>query len=184
MQRQRSPHVPPLAQRRYMCPTENKRGPSKSFAGKFYTKPRLNFGPAIAGIDHPQLSVQMIKQLAKDNLAEMPIAKATNAARYRRAEAKAVRDAERALLAGKNIDTWKAKQRQMVAHAFAEEAQRLSDTFDRSTKRWRVTAKSATRSGTAQPFLDQVHGILDRLGMSVKRDPGELGRGQASKPLG
>lgn len=136
-----------------------------------------------AGIDHPQLSVQIIKQLAKDKLAEMSVAKATNAARYRRDEAKAARDAERALLAGKHIDAWKAKQRQMVAHAFAEEAQRLSDTFDRTTKRWRVTAKSPTRAGTAQPFMDQVHGILNRLGMNVKRDPGELGRALEGKSL-
>ncbi len=137
----------------------------------------------MAGEEKPPFSVQQVRAWAKDNLAETKINKATNARAYRRAEAKAARDAERALLAKKPVEAFKAKQRQMIAHAFAEEAQRLSDTFDRTTKRWQAVAKSSTRAGTAQPFLDQVHGILDRLGVNVKRDPGELGRGLEGKPL-
>lgn len=126
---------------------------------------------------------QHLDAWVKSDLAGTGIARATRVAMYRRAEAKAGRDAERALLAKKSVEAFHAKQRQAVAHSYATEAQRLQETFDRTTTYWRNVAKSATRPGTAQAFLNQVHGILDRLGVNIRRDPGELGRALEGKPL-
>jgi hypothetical protein len=131
----------------------------------------------------PPYSIKQVEAWAKSNLAETAMNKATRVGMYRRAEAKAGRDAERALLRKNPVEAFKAKQRQMIAHAFATEAQRLQDTWQKTTTYWRNVARQPTRAGTAQPFLDQVHGILDRLGVPVKRDAGELARGLKGKPL-
>jgi hypothetical protein len=131
----------------------------------------------------PPYSIKQVEAWAKSNLADTPIGKAVRVSMYRRAEAQAGRDAERALLAKKPIDAFKAKQRQMIAHAFATEAQRLEGEWNKTTTYWRNVAKVARRDGTAQPYMDQVHGILEKLGMQVKRDPGELARALAPAPL-
>ncbi len=131
----------------------------------------------------PPFSVKQIDAWTRSNLADTQIGKATRVGMYRRAEAKAGRDAEAALMAKKPIEAFKAKQRQLVANSFATEAQRLQGEWNKTTAYWRSVAKTPTRAGTAQPYLDQVHGLLDRLGMGVKRDPGELARGLQGKPL-
>jgi hypothetical protein len=136
----------------------------------------------IAG-EPPPYSIKQVEAWARSNLADTAINKATRVAMFRRAEAQAGKDAERYLLAKRPIEAFKAKQRQMIAHAFATEADRLQKEWTKTTTYWRNIAKSATRPGTAQPYLDQVHGILDRLGMTVKRDAGELGRALQGKPL-
>ena len=81
-----------------------------------------------AGAEVPPYTRKQIEAWARSNLADTQIGKATRVGMYRRAEAQAGREAERALLAGKKpVEAFKAKQRQMIAHAFATEAQRLQE---------------------------------------------------------
>jgi hypothetical protein len=131
----------------------------------------------------PPYTVQQVTQWVRASLADTPIKHAINVAKYRKAEAQAGLETQRFLLARKPIDAFKAKQRQMIAHVFATEAERLQKDWQITTTYWLNVAKAATRSGTAQPFVDQTHGILERLGINVRRDPGELSRALAGKPL-
>lgn len=135
-----------------------------------------------AGVPHP-MEMRHLKAYVAGKMAEMRIGDAVRVAAYRRAEGKAGRDAERALLAGKPLEAFHAKQRQLMSHLYATRAQEISEEWDRTMKYWRGVAKSPTRAGTDQAFMDQAHGVLARLGMTPARDAGELARGLEGKPL-
>jgi hypothetical protein len=81
--------------------------------------------------------------------------------RHTRAVAKAGREAEKAILAGKWDEAFKAKQRQMLASALLAEAQDAHTEVNKAADALAKIAKRKTMASVDQDYLDQAHALLD-----------------------
>lgn len=81
--------------------------------------------------------------------------------RHTRAVAKAGREAEKAMLAGKWNEAFQAKQRQMIASALLAEAKAAQDEVTRAADALAKIAKRKTMASVDQDYLDQAHALLD-----------------------
>lgn len=111
---------------------------------------------------------------ADQHIQGMNADEARNTFQYVRAAAKAGRDAQRAVLAGKDDVAIQSLQRQMLNMALAERARNFADDYASGMKLFKKAAADPTRKSTDQTYMNQVHGILSSLGMKVRRDPEEL----------
>ena len=95
---------------------------------------------------------------------------------YLRAEAKAGRAAERALLAGDHAEAFRAKQQQLLNHALYMSAKAAKDDIEVGMRRMERFGAKAEFPTTAPDFVDRVHELLRRFSMPIKRDSAELDR--------
>lgn len=82
---------------------------------------------------HPAV-LKAIKAYAAEQIARLPIARATKPFPYLLAERRAARDAERALIARDFPNAARHKRAQLLNHALAQEAYRVSAEVDRALK--------------------------------------------------
>lgn len=81
--------------------------------------------------------------------------------RHARAVAKAGRDAEKALAAGKFDEAFRAKQSQMLSSALLAEAKAANDAVETARKRMDRVARQQTSKTVDQEYLDQAHALLE-----------------------
>lgn len=120
------------------------------------------------------LSVEQIRTWAAGQISDMPVKRALNLGQFSRAEAKAALEAQRFLLKGDVTKAFEAKQRQLVNHEMYRAAKEASDFYEKSQKQFTRLARNKTLASMSQEFLDQIHGILVRIGQPVKRENSEL----------
>ncbi len=115
-----------------------------------------------------------IEHWATGQLDEMPVERATDQRAFARAEAKAGRDAERALLKGNKQAAFEAKQRQLINHILATKAGEAAEQYGKGRETLRKLGKTPKREAIQQSFMDQIHGIIERLGMATKRSEADM----------
>ncbi|WP_179504344.1 MULTISPECIES: hypothetical protein [unclassified Sphingomonas] len=81
--------------------------------------------------------------------------------RHTKAVAKAGREAEKAILAGKMDEAFAAKQRQMLSAALLAESKAAYDEVSRAQDRLAKIAKRKTMKSVDQEYLEQAHALLD-----------------------
>ena len=81
--------------------------------------------------------------------------------RHARAVAKAGRETEKALLAGKFDEAQRFKQQQMLSSALLAEAKAAHDEVQTTQARLAKIAKRKTMKSVDQDYLDQAHALLD-----------------------
>lgn len=101
--------------------------------------------------------------------------------RHTKAVAKAGREAEKAILAGKMDEAFAAKQRQMLSAAMLAEAKAAYDEVSRAQARLAKIAKRKTSKSVDQDYLDQAHALLDavQLGPRSERSIDRQGKWEA-----
>jgi hypothetical protein len=131
----------------------------------------------------PPWSVEQAKAWVQESFLKTSIRQAIKPGPYIKAEQKAARDAEIALLRGNVVDALKAKQRQMLAHIAAGEAQAFKKMYDKTVANWKNLGKTVRLPKIEPHFADQIHAILDTIGIPIARDADELRRGTAGQNL-
>ncbi|PTR05689.1 MULTISPECIES: hypothetical protein [unclassified Novosphingobium] len=81
--------------------------------------------------------------------------------RHTKAVAKAGREAEKAILAGKMDEAFAAKQRQLLSSALLSESKAAYDEVSRAHDRLAAIAKRRTMKSVDQDYLEQAHALLD-----------------------
>jgi hypothetical protein len=88
--------------------------------------------------------------------------------RHTKAVAKAGREAEKAILAGKMDEAFTAKQRQMLSSALLSEAKAAYDEVTRAHDRLAKIADKKTMKSVDQDYLEQAHALLDAVQMGPR----------------
>lgn len=88
--------------------------------------------------------------------------------RHARAAAKAGREAETAMLAGKADDALRFKQQQMLSSALLTEAKAANDEVEGAVKRMGKIAKQQTSKSIDQDYLDQAHALLEAVDLKQR----------------
>lgn len=135
-----------------------------------------------AGVEAP-LRLDDIRNWTRGALADMPLDRGSNQRAFARAEAKAGKEMERALLKGDAAGAFQAKQRQLVAHLMAAQAGEVADARAAGEKLFARYAAKSVFPMVAQEFTDRVHEILKRIGYPTKRGDAELAGGLGGKTL-
>lgn len=89
-------------------------------------------------------------------------------ARHARNVAKAGRDAEKAMLAGKMEEALRFKQQQMLSSALLAEAKAAHDEVQDAVKRMGKIAKRATMKSVDQDYLEQAHALLEAVDLKPR----------------
>lgn len=155
---------------------------------------------AVLGNQQMDILATELRALAKQNGVETPLARADvqrminnkfegtavrdiNSARMQRELMQAGREIERALLKGKIDDAFKWAQRRLLAFGLAKQAIAF-DKFKASAERtFGQFASEANIPSVAQPFTDQIHRLLQQVGIDIKRDPTNLSAALKGKSL-
>ena len=127
--------------------------------------------------------LQVAKQWADRSIAAKTIKDGARPALYARAEAKAGRAAERALLAGDHAEAFRQKQAQLLNHALYLSAKAAKDDVDAGMRRMERFGAKAEFPTIQSDFVDRAHELLRRFGMPIRRDSAELDRGLAGVSL-
>jgi hypothetical protein len=114
--------------------------------------------------------------------ATIPASSARDYKKFLGLVAKAGRAAELALLKGKVDEAFLAKQRQFQASIMAQSAKAFERSFGQLAKTFDQFRDRVVAS-VDQPFTDQIHRIMSDLGVPNRRDPQELARAVADRPL-
>lgn len=93
--------------------------------------------------------------------------------RHARNVAKAGRDAEKAMLAGKMDEALRFKQQQMLSSALLAEAKEASDEVNVAVKRMGKIAKRATMKSVDQDYLEQAHALLEAVDLKERTQKSE-----------
>jgi hypothetical protein len=133
--------------------------------------------------ENPPFSMASLKQWAASTIADLPVDRGAYPGTYRRSEARAGREAERALLKGDLPAAWQAKQRQLVNHLLATEADLAKDDYDAGKKLFQRFAGRGAFAGIDQAYTDRIHELLKRFGFQTSRSDDELGRGLGAQTL-
>ncbi len=95
---------------------------------------------------------------------------------YARAEAKAGRAAERALLAGDHAEAFRQKQAQLLNHALYLSAKAAKTEVDAGVRRLERFSTKAEFPTITPDFVDRIHEMLRRFSVPIQRNSGELDR--------
>lgn len=88
--------------------------------------------------------------------------------RHARNVAKAGRDAEKAMTAGKMDEALRFKQQQMLSSALLAEAKAAYDEVQTAVKRMGKIAKRATMKSVDQDYLEQAHALLEAVDLKER----------------
>jgi len=88
--------------------------------------------------------------------------------RHARNVAKAGRDAEKAMLAGKMDEALRFKQQQMISSALLAEAKEAYDEVQAAVKRMGKIAKRVTMKSVDQDYLEQAHALLEAVDLKER----------------
>jgi hypothetical protein len=106
--------------------------------------------------------LQVAQDWARQQIDSRAVGDVTRLHRYAREEARAGKEAERALLAGKFDEAYAAKRKQLLNHLLYSEAAKATDQVDKAVKYLDRLASLRTSKSIDQEYLEQIHGILDR----------------------
>lgn len=113
----------------------------------------------------PATPFQMARQWAKRAIAEKAIPEVMDLSAYTRAEAKAARLAEQAMIKGDADEALRRKQEQMIAHALWMEARDAKEEIEAGRKRMDRLAGVRTIKSMDQDYLEKIHALLERFGI-------------------
>lgn len=124
-----------------------------------------------------------VKAHALELFENMYVGDAVKFKTFQRAIEKSFRNAEQAFLKKDVGKAFVERQKQLMNHYQLQESYKLSGLQASDQKLWKRLAKP-TGKDFDQGWRDQIHGILQHIGVKVKRDPKELGEALAKHPLG
>lgn len=124
-----------------------------------------------------------LKSWVAREASDMQMTRAMNIGVWARAEAKAGREVERALLKGDLREAFLAKQRQLINHLFATGARNLTEEHDAAKKVFARFASRPVFDGIEQGYTDRIHELLKRFGYDTKRSDAELSKGLGTTTL-
>ena len=133
--------------------------------------------------EEPPFTVAQATEWIKQSFLKTSIRQAIKPAPYLKAAQKAARDAEIALLRGDVVKALKAKQVQMMAQIAAGEAQGFAKMYASTVADWKKLGKTVRLPKIDPRFADQIHAVLDTIGIPIARDADELRRGIAGQDL-
>jgi hypothetical protein len=107
--------------------------------------------------------IEVARRWAARAIGYKQVREATSVSLYARAESKASKAAERALLDGDRAEALRQKQAQMLNHALFIEAKRAADDVDKAQRMLTRYANADTLRGMDQGALDQIHALLEKL---------------------
>ena len=136
-----------------------------------------------AGMETPPYTGAQIEEMVRIRFRSYNIKDAINVKNYRRAAATQANKAEIAVMQGKYLDAFEAKQKQLVALAMAKHAEDWSKFYTSAVNRWRAIGKKPVHPAVQQDFVNQVFRILDTIGVPINRDAGDLARALDNKTL-
>ncbi len=110
--------------------------------------------------------LQLAKDWAAEQIAGRRVADVTAVQHYARAEAKAAREAEAALIAGRFDEAFDAKRRQLLNMLLHREAKKAADAVGRAVERLQRYATVRVIKGLDPDYLDQVHSLLARFNLT------------------
>lgn len=126
------------------------------------------------GARPPVLSA--VRRYAAEQIARLPIQRAKPFP-YLTAERRAGQAAERALVAGDFAEAARQKRVQLINHALAAEAMRVSQQVDRALKYFKRFDKLS--KGLAPDYWEQIQGLLSQFNLRRSMTQKELGRRKA-----
>jgi len=115
-----------------------------------------------------------IEAWADGQLEGMSTKRATDMAGFARLEAKFGREAQRALLKGKLEEAFQAKQKQLINHVLTRKAGEAAEQVAKDTALLKKLGKTPKRETVQQGFMDQIHTIVERMGIATKAAPEDL----------
>lgn len=132
-------------------------------------------------VSKPMLEV--VRKEVDAILEKKPVDEIARYDQYLRAERKASRDVQDALLKKDWLAASEAKQRQILNNILYTQAKKASDLVDQSLKlQERLGAKDTFKS-IDQSYTNQIHNVLERFSVKTRRDPDELVRSLAGESL-
>jgi hypothetical protein len=102
------------------------------------------------------------REWAKQTIAEKTVRDVQRTGQYSRAEAKAARMVEQALLNGDHAAAYTYKRQQVLNHHLFVAAKEAAEEIQSGSKELNRYANKRTIPGLAQEYLDQIHALLDR----------------------
>lgn len=135
-----------------------------------------------AGVEAP-LKIEDIRAWVDGEIADMPLKRGTDTAGFARAEGKAGREVERALLKGDYPAAFRARQKQLVNHLFAARAGEMAGEVESAQALFKRMAAKGSFPAVEQSYVDRVHEILKRIGIQGARGDAELRRGLNGETL-
>lgn len=108
----------------------------------------------------------IVRRWAERTIGEKPAREASDAALHLRAERRAGRAVEAALLAGDTEEAYRQKQQQMISHALYVEAKRAKEDVEKGRAMLDRYARADTIKSMDQDYLEQIHGLLE--GVSLR----------------
>jgi hypothetical protein len=120
--------------------------------------------------------VKLARDWADRTIGDKDIKAGTRPDLYQRAEAKAGRAAEKALLAGDHAGAFRQKQKQLLNHALYMSAKDAKDDVAAGMARLERFGRKAEFPTIAPSFVDRIHELLRRFDLPSKRNGDELDR--------
>lgn len=116
----------------------------------------------------PATPYALAKQWAERSIAEKPIWQISDLSQFTRAEAKAARRAEQAMIKGDADEALRAKQEQMIAHALWLAARDANEEIESNRARMEVLAGQRTIRSMDQGYLEKIHDLLERFNLKPR----------------
>lgn len=111
---------------------------------------------------------KLARDWAKRSIAEKSVQEVSDLSQYTRAEAKAAKLAEAALLKGDADEALRRKQEQMIAHALWMEARDAKAETEQARKAMDRLAGARTIKSMDQEYLEKIHDLLERFDLKPR----------------
>lgn len=131
----------------------------------------------------PPFELGQLETWAANEFSKLPVGRAGKLQGFLRQTGSAGRKAELALLAGDLPKAFAAKQQQLLAHLLAREASAFDKERTSGNRLMGRFADSQVVKTVEQPYTNEIHAILSRLGIPVKRSLGELSQAREGQTL-
>lgn len=117
-------------------------------------------------------ALAIVRKWAARSIGEKPAREASDTAVHMRAERRAGRAVEAALLKGDTEEAYRQKQQQMISHALYVEAKRARADLESGRAMLDRYAGADTIASMDQDYLEQIHGLLEGVSLrpESKRD--------------
>lgn len=111
---------------------------------------------------------KLAREWAKRSIAEKAVGEVSDLSQYTRAEAKAAKLAEQALVKGDHDEALRRKQEQMIAHALWMEARDAKAEVETARKMMDRLAGTRTSKSMDQGYLEKIHDLLERFDLKAR----------------
>lgn len=111
---------------------------------------------------------QLARDWARQSIAEKPVSAVSDLSQYTRAESRAGRLAEQALIRGDHDEALRRKQEQMIAHALWMEARDAKEEIEKARRMMDRLAGTRTSKSMDQEYLEKIHDLLERFDLKAR----------------